>query len=43
LLMEIGFSQYAKVAEMFEPNIWKNVEFLPDLQGIPRMVEARLK
>ncbi len=43
LLMEIGFDQSFKVKEMFDPNIWQTVEFLPDLQGIPRMAKARLK
>jgi release factor glutamine methyltransferase len=42
LLMEIGFGQAAKVSEMFEPKLWRAVEFLPDLQGIARTVKARL-
>lgn len=40
LLMEFGFNQSEKVREMFLPEIWKWVEFFPDLQGIPRMVKA---
>lgn len=43
LLMEIGFNQSAIVREMFDPDIWHQPEFLPDLQGIPRMVRAHLK
>ncbi len=43
LLMEIGFNQSSQVKEMFDPNIWQTVEFLPDLQGIPRVTKARLK
>ena len=43
LLLEIGFNQSFKVKEMFDEKIWQTVEFLPDLQGIPRMVKARLK
>lgn len=43
LLMEIGFNQSNKVREMFDLQIWRAVEFLPDLQGIPRMVKAHLK
>ena len=43
LLMEIGFNQSFKVKEMFDEKIWQTVEFLPDLQGIPRMTKARLK
>ena len=44
LLMEIGFGQDATVGEMFDAEIWRSVEILPDLQGIPRTVKAlRLK
>jgi release factor glutamine methyltransferase len=42
LLLEIGFDQSMKVREMFDLNIWQNVDFLPDLQGIPRMVKAQI-
>jgi release factor glutamine methyltransferase len=41
LLMEIGFGQAQKVCEIFSPKIWQTVEFLRDLQGIPRTVKAR--
>ena len=41
LLMEIGFSQSEEVKNMFDRKIWRFVEFLPDLQGIPRMVKAQ--
>ena len=41
LLLEIGFDQAAKVSELFDANAWKTPEFLPDLQGIPRIVKAR--
>ncbi|MGC2238604.1 MAG: peptide chain release factor N(5)-glutamine methyltransferase [Pyrinomonadaceae bacterium] len=40
LLLEIGFGQAEKVREMFSPEIWKSVEILPDLQGIPRTAKA---
>lgn len=43
LLMEIGFDQSKQVKEMFDLQIWQAVEFLPDLQGIPRTIKARLK
>jgi release factor glutamine methyltransferase len=43
LLMEIGFNQSIKVQEMFDLQIWQTVEFLPDLQGIPRITKAHLK
>lgn len=42
LLMEIGFDQSEKVAAMFEPALWSHPELFPDLQGIPRLVSARL-
>ncbi len=41
LLMEIGYNQAPKVSRMFEPEIWKKLEIMPDLQGIPRMVKAQ--
>lgn len=40
LLIEIGWDQSERVAEMFDLNEWKSVEFLPDLQGIPRILKA---
>jgi release factor glutamine methyltransferase len=43
LLMEIGFNQSNRVREMFNTKIWQAVEFTPDLQGIPRMLRARIK
>jgi release factor glutamine methyltransferase len=43
LLMEIGFDQSEKVAAMFDPAIWSAPEFRSDLQGIRRVVSARLK
>ena len=43
LLMEIGFNQANEVKEMFSPTIWQNIEILPDLQNIPRMVKALKK
>lgn len=43
LLMEIGFDQSNRVAEMFSHDIWEAPHLLPDLQGIPRVVLARLK
>lgn len=43
LLMEIGFNQSIKVCEMFSVNSWESVELFPDLQGIQRIVRAKLK
>lgn len=42
LLMEIGFGQSEKVAIMFSEKVWRDVEILPDLQGIPRTVRAQM-
>jgi release factor glutamine methyltransferase len=42
LILEIGFSQSAAVAEMFNAAVWKEFEMLPDLQGIPRIVRAAI-
>lgn len=43
LVMEIGFGQAEKVSKMFDSRFWTEVEILPDLQGIPRTVKARIK
>ncbi|MBX7170731.1 MAG: peptide chain release factor N(5)-glutamine methyltransferase [Pyrinomonadaceae bacterium] len=43
LLMEIGFNQSEDVQKMFSDEIWQSVEILPDLQGIPRTVKAKVK
>lgn len=42
LLMEIGFGQAAKVSEMFDRELWREIEILPDLQGIARTVRAQI-
>jgi release factor glutamine methyltransferase len=42
VLIEIGFDQAESVKGLFDPNIWTSVEFLQDLQGIPRIVRAGL-
>jgi release factor glutamine methyltransferase len=42
LLVEIGFGQHEPVDRLFDRTVWNSVEFLPDLQGIPRMVAARI-
>ncbi len=41
LLMELGQGQASNVKEMLRPDQWTGVEFLADLQGIPRTVVAR--
>jgi len=41
LLLEIGFNQAIKVKEMFDKTIWREIEILPDLQNILRMVKAK--
>ena len=42
LLLEMGYNQSNDVGQMFDQTIWQEVNFFPDLQGIPRMVKARL-
>lgn len=42
LFMEIGWDQSARVKDLFDLTIWESVDFMPDLQGIPRIVKARL-
>jgi release factor glutamine methyltransferase len=43
LLMEIGFDQSPKVRDLFDQTLWYEPDFLPDLQGIPRIVKAVLR
>jgi release factor glutamine methyltransferase len=40
LLIEIGFDQSPRVENMFDARLWETIEFLPDLQGIPRIAHA---
>jgi methylase of polypeptide subunit release factors len=40
--MEIGYNQAPEVSRLFEAEIWKKLDILPDLQGIPRMVKAQI-
>ncbi len=42
LLMEIGFDQSDSVSELFDLTEWQTPEFLPDMQGIPRIVKASI-
>ena len=42
LLLEIGFDQASKVGDLFDPVFWHAPEFLPDLQGIPRIVRSKM-
>ncbi len=41
LLLEIGIAQGSRVSVMFSPQIWKDIDIFPDLQGIARMVKAQ--
>ncbi len=43
ILIEIGFGQSASVKEMFDRRVWNEVEFVPDLQGIERVVRSCLR
>ena len=42
LLLEIGHTQSEAVEGLFTAEIWRAVETLPDLQGIPRTVRAQI-
>ena len=42
LLVEIGFDQHERVAELLDPTVWTLLDIHPDLQGIPRTVALRL-
>ena len=43
LLMEIGFGQSERVLEMFDRQVWAQAVTFPDLQGIPRIVDAKTR
>ncbi len=43
LLMEIGFNQSSKALEMLSESVWESCNFLPDLQGIPRLLRVKLR
>jgi release factor glutamine methyltransferase len=40
LLVEVGFAQGHAVGQLLDPSVWRSVEFIPDLQGIPRILAA---
>ena len=42
LMFEFGFSQAKDVLKEFRPDVWASAETESDIQGIPRMVKARL-
>lgn len=42
LLIEIGFGEAEAVRGLLAPPTWENCEFVPDLQGIPRILSAKL-
>ena len=43
LLLEIGIDEADAVSALFESGKWVPPDLIPDLQGIPRVVKARLK
>lgn len=43
LLIEIGFGQAASVKELFAEPVWGDVGFIRDLQGIERIVRAKVR
>jgi release factor glutamine methyltransferase len=40
LLVELGFNQSDKIREILISSVWADIDFLPDLQGIPRILFA---
>lgn len=42
LLVEIGFGQHEAVEDLLDRTVWRSVDLLPDLQGIPRVLDARI-
>ena len=43
LLIEIGFGQADAVGGLFDPSYWEAPDFLPDLQGVPRVLKVRAR
>ena len=43
IFIEIGLGQADEARDLFASDLWESVDLLPDLQGIPRVVQARLK
>jgi release factor glutamine methyltransferase len=43
LYVEIGWNQSEHVGKMLDESTWESFEFLPDLQGILRILKGRLK
>ncbi|HTV65333.1 MAG TPA: hypothetical protein VMD98_07000, partial [Bryocella sp.] len=41
LAVEIGYSMREVVLGLLDPTMWEDVQVVPDLQGIPRVVAAR--
>ena len=41
LLVEVGYAQGHAVEQLLDTSVWRSVEFIPDLQGIPRILAAR--
>jgi release factor glutamine methyltransferase len=43
LYIEIGWNQSENAGQLLDDAKWEGIEFLPDLQGIPRILKARLR
>ena len=41
LAMEIGYSMRDAVVALLSPTMWDDIRVVPDLQGIPRVIDAR--
>jgi methylase of polypeptide subunit release factors len=42
-MVEVGFGQHLEVAELFELHGYSDVEIVPDLAGIQRVVKGMLR
>ena len=43
MLIEIGFGQSEHVCSLIDKTLWQTAEFIPDLQSIPRTLDAKLR
>ena len=43
LAVEIGYSMREAVVNLLNPTLWDDINVVPDLQGIPRVVAAKKK
>jgi release factor glutamine methyltransferase len=41
ILIEVGIHQASMLTSVIDRNVWRNVDFIPDLQGVERILTAR--